>query len=584
MSVSLKSKNQMLIDLISSESKHQKNFFSKLNSQELDQSIGSGSVIGPLKPVSFIVGTGIVFRLQGYFCRYKKGDTIEVRELSSGDLKVIRASVSIIDIRVPSIGTIEIVTSVKKKFDFSLNGEYFFFPKEMSFFNSKLINMISSLDMNTGGRLKNFPSIFLPSNLISKLDLNNSQTEALGYLAKKGFNGCVQGPPGTGKTHLLKAVVAVALEKGLSVGIASFTHAAVDNALSKTINKNNAKQVVRIGADIKINSSLYRSSEIKNTCKSFNSLDRSYLVYGATLHAWVFSPKKPKVDLLIIDEAGQVPITFESFLNEIGDRLVLFGDHKQLPPVFSTEVKGLVHQDIFSSALSKEKCFMLLTQYRMNADIQSWSSSQFYNNKLVPDKTVVDRDILNNSDNVIIGDSRVSLNVHNGPSNMYANSNESNKVVQLVYELYKNGVPLDEIAIITPYRMQASMVWGGLQSKFGLEPVNKIYADNRRLISITNSITVDTVERLQGQEKEVVILSLGAESDECKIGRKAFLGDGRRLNVSITRAKSRFFCFSSKKLKNSADNLPSCNSYLSNFLSYCEEMSINKIKWPKKIA
>ena len=68
------------------------------------------------------------------------------------------------------------------------------------------------------------------TNFINQL--NDSQKQVLKTIADQKLQGIVQGPPGTGKTHLLNAIVELALQNDLTIGVSAFTHGAVDNALS----------------------------------------------------------------------------------------------------------------------------------------------------------------------------------------------------------------------------------------------------------------------------------------------------------------------------------------------------------------
>ena len=373
----------------------------------------------------------------------------------------------------------------------------------------------------------------------------------------------MQGPPGTGKTYLLKAIVKLALKQNLTIGIAAFTHAAVDNAFSRIVSEN-IDAGIRIGHKEKIRKDLYKNFEKINTVKDFYSLrgsENKYSIYAATLHSWSLSYKTPHVDLLIVDEAAQAPIYFEPFLRKIGNRIVMLGDQKQLPPVLSVDIKDLPTKDIFSMPL-KDAPPMLKIQYRMNSDIQSWSSAKFYGNQLKPHESVAERDIVSNysPNNALISNSRVTMHTHSGKSSKYANEKEASQVADLIYELHeKADVSLNEIGVVTPYRMQAGAICAKMQSKYGVRDMGKVL--------------VDTVERFQGQEKEVIILSFGVDDDSSKGEDKPFLGDGRRLNVSVTRAKSRFYCFSSEDLKNQENVKPPKTSYLKDFLGWCDYMT-----------
>ena len=101
----------------------------------------------------------------------------------------------------------------------------------------------------------------------------------------------------------------------------------------------------------------------------------------------------------------------------------------------------------------------------------------------------------------------------------------------------------------------------------------KIQEEYNGDVSIMEKIAVDTVERFQGQEREIILLSFGADDERPKVEDKVFLGDGRRLNVSVTRAKSRFYCFSSKNLKNQNSDKTPKESYLKDFLGWCDYMT-----------
>ena len=100
---------------------------------------------------------------------------------------------------------------------------------------------------------------------------------------------------------------------------------------------------------------------------------------------------------------------------------------------------------------------MLNTQYRMNSDIQSWSSSRFYNNELKPDESVAERDIL--SEKTGVSSSRVNLQLHeNKSARDYSNEKEAEEVAKKIKKLESAGVPLKQIGVITPYRMQAGAI------------------------------------------------------------------------------------------------------------------------------
>jgi len=520
-----------------------------------------GDILGPLKVKGLQKDIGLIFNQKGFFSRFRNGDLIDVRIYScQSGFAEIRNKVRIVEVKFPEYGQIKIVTSIRKNLaEFSPDKEYYFFPSDFSFINQSAYKKLRNIGEHIGvsSPLRKIPYKITQEHFFNKL--NDSQKEALKMLADKGLEGRVQGPPGTGKTHLLRAIVELALKQKFTIGIAAFTHAAVDNAFSRIVPEHNDK-CVRVGHIGKIKKDLYgKNFKNLNTVRVFSRLQEKYSVYATTIHSWSLSPSRPKVDLLIVDEASQVPIYFEPFLRRISERVIMLGDHKQLPPVLSVEVKN-IKEDIFST--TPPDC-MLKIQYRMNSDIQSWSSNRFYENQLRPDKSVAERDILHQvSNSTFIGNNRVNLHLHEAISNSeYANTLEAEAVAKRIKILEKNGVPLNDIGVITPYRMQAGAVNAKIQEEYNGD------------VSVMEKITVDTVERFQGQEREIIILSFGVDDERPKVEDKVFLGDGRRLNVSVTRAKSRFYCFSSKKLKNQNSDSISGESYLRDFLGWCDYMT-----------
>ena len=556
-----------LLDLLRRETQKQKKIIEDLRKKPIEESLIIGDILGPLKVKEMQEDIGLVFKYKGFFSRYRRGDLVDVRIYSSqSGFTEMRNEARIIEVRFPEYGQIEVITAIRKNLEeFSPDKEYYFFPSDLSSINRSIYKKLQNIDehIDNYSSSRNFPSIKISDEMTTERffnNLNDSQKKALKILADRGLEGRIQGPPGTGKTHLLKAIVELALKQKFTIGIAAFTHAAVDNAFSRIVPEHNDK-CIRVGQIEKIKKNLYgKNFEKMNTISSFYWLQEKYSVYANTMHSWALSSSCPKVDLLIIDEAGQVPIYFKPFLRRIGDRVIMLGDHKQLPPVLSVEVKD-IKPDIFSEV---EPDDMLEIQYRMNSDIQSWSSNRFYKNRLKPDESVAERDILSSqtSNNTLIGNSRVNLYLHSAASNSeYANASEAAAVAKQIKILENKGVPLNDIGVITPYRIQAGAVNAKIQEEYSGD------------VSVMEKVVVDTVERFQGQEREVILLSFGADGEKSKTENKVFLGDGRRLNVSVTRARSRFYCFSSKNLKDQKSERIPQESYLQDFLGWCDYMT-----------
>lgn len=222
-------------------------------------------------------------------------------------------------------------------------------------------------------------------------------------------------------------------------------------------------------------------------------------------------------DWVILDEAAQASIPSSLIPILKADRFVLFGDHFQLPPVvISTQAIELGLGNSLMSYLAKHYPYQLTrltVQYRMHQQINDLVSHLFYDGQLAPDASVKNRR-LSGDDKVISyllvkGDERRLRD-----SKSYYNIAEIDAVEKQINALLARKIAPEQIAVITPYKAQATKIAKRLE----------------------NTIEVDTVDAFQGREKDIVIISFVRSNDEDNIG---FLKDFRRLNVSISRAKKR---------------------------------------------
>lgn len=354
-----------------------------------------------------------------------------------------------------------------------------------------------------------------------------------------GEDACAQGPPGTGKTQLLKALVHAAVGSGLTVGLAAFTHAAVDNAFSRLWDLPLAEQFVRVGKRIKIKEDVYDGDWIwRCRVDSFGDVGGTVPLVAATAHSWILS-SSPAVDVLIIDEAAQMPAYMGQAVAAKARHLVCLGDHRQLPPVLQPNHAGVAAEDMFSLLLD-ENTPMLTMQYRMNRHVQSWSAERYYGGHLHPHPEVSERDVVASATGGCgaLGASPVQLITHDHKGDHRSNAGEAALVAGLVEDLLRVGaVRGPQVGVIAPHRMQNGAICRALQERLGCEAAS--------------AVRVDTVERFQGQEREVIVLSFGCDFESpAEEGRRAvFLGDPRRINVSVTRARSRFYCLASGRLR-----------------------------------
>ena len=241
-------------------------------------------------------------------------------------------------------------------------------------------------------------------------------------------------------------------------------------------------------------------------------------------------------DLLVLDEATQatepsawIPITH-------ADKVVMAGDHRQLPPTVINEdaARRGLRESLFERVADTHGdtvLDLLDTQYRMHEDIMAFSAERFYDDRLAADPSVrehtladldVDLDslapasleVLAPEDPVVFldpGEDAAERTPPGSPSK--ENPREAEIVADLAQALLAAGLTPEDVAVITPYAAQTDRIDGMIDAE---------------------EIEVDTVDGFQGREKEAVLLSLVRSNPRGEIG---FLADLRRLNVALTRAK-----------------------------------------------
>ena len=415
--------------------------------------------------------------------------------------------------------------------------------------------------------------------------LNATQEEAVNKVLRAKDVAIVHGPPGTGKTTTLVEAVYETLRRENQVLVCAQSNMAVDWISEKLVDR--GINVLRIGNPTRVNDKMLsftyerrfeahpdyellwairkairdlRSHRKRGDAKYHQKLER--LKERATelevrINAQLFSEARviactlvgsanrllegQKFGTLFIDEAAQaleaacwIPIRRVS-------RVILAGDHCQLPPTIKSyaALKAGLGKTLMERIVENkpEVVTLLKMQYRMNEEIMRFSSDWFYGNQVesapeVKYRSILDLDIpmswIDTSQFEFPEDSDISFKeTFVGESFGRINKAEA-ELTLLALEQYFEKIGkariLDErldVGVISPYRAQVQYLRRLLKNKEFFKPF-------RHLIS------VNTVDGFQGQERDIILISLVRANDEGQIG---FLRDLRRMKVAITRAR-----------------------------------------------
>lgn len=363
--------------------------------------------------------------------------------------------------------------------------------------------------------------------------LDPAQVEAGAQAIATDSVALVQGPPGTGKTRLLAEVASALAGRGCRLLLCAFTHNAVDNALLAIRRTAPGLELVKLG----VNSGGTAESREELRQKGVRLLDprRGALPStGAVIAGTCYQIAKLADDcefhFTIFDEAGQMPIPHALPAMLRSRRWLYFGDHKQLPPVVTSEHRDREAADsIFAHLHRRYGGHLLDTTYRMNAGVCRVVSDTYYDGRLRSAEAVAERQLPfvpgGRLDEVI--DPRVPVVWvrvdHRQPGSR--SQEEARAVADVVADLVRqHGVPTREIAVIAPFRAQVQLLRSVLDQKD---------------LPMRGELVVDTVERIQGQEREAVVVSLTAGDPDEARGRGAFHLNENRLNVAISRARTK---------------------------------------------
>lgn len=407
------------------------------------------------------------------------------------------------------------------------------------------------MDNMLRGRLTNtfYPAYVPSSNNISQ---DEAVRKALGCSA---FH-LIQGPPGTGKTYTIARIAKSLVNNGRKVFVTAPTHTAINNCLN-AISKEvpDSMKIVKLGdrhqaEEILGNTHISRATKLPYTQYQAipNKLSQQGIVIGATPYA-LCTPRSKKLegwsfDYVIIDEAAQMSIPLALAAMTHAERIIFVGDHKQLDPIMPSNTGNwLFSKSIFKHMVDKYpgNVTMLDESYRLSESLVRIPSRMFYGGRLKTARRCDNKEFLSfrssgEASEILNNHSNEILFLHHEFDALGRSPYEAKLSSDLVKDLLINGVSKDDIAIITPYRAQVREVKRAL--------VDKGIIDKNSL----DSVFVDTIERMQGQEKDYVIFTL-ANSNPSEIeDRLEFFYSPNRLNVAITRARTKCIVIANEKV------------------------------------
>ncbi|GIV64283.1 MAG: hypothetical protein KatS3mg045_1622 [Bellilinea sp.] len=404
--------------------------------------------------------------------------------------------------------------------------------------------------------------------LIRNTRLDESQIQAVALAYASDLLHLIQGPPGTGKTLVLAHIAIMLAEEGQRVLITGLTHRAINNALNKIAQLGSEVPLCKIGpgrnaTDLQADNFEYFSES------GFGDINGGYII-GATPFA--LQTKRlsgVEFDTVIFDEASQVTVPLAIMGMLAGNQYILIGDQQQLPPVSIFSQPESAPPSIFSLLSQQTSSTLLSTTYRLNDILTEWPSTTFYNGELQSSPEAAPRRLTLSSFHTrwdfILDPSRPAVFLDLQHRNTTVRSYlEAETVVELVLALLEHHIPPQEIGVVVPYRAQSRLIRSLLRRNL---PVSDWWKE----------IVADTVERMQGQEREVVLVSLTTSSVNFATQVADFLLQPQRLNVAVTRPRTKLILLGSQSLlKNPPQDGTLATSFnlLRSLLDHCDWFSL----------
>ncbi|AZI27014.1 DUF2075 domain-containing protein [Pedobacter sp. G11] len=476
--------------------------------------------------------------------------------------------------------------------------------------------LISILTRGEKPSFQNEEKFFIPNKL------NESQRQAVHKIVTANHLAIVHGPPGTGKTTtLVHAIKSLTKHYNQKILVVAPSNTAVDLLTEKLAAE--GLNVIRIGNPARVSNRLLASTlehkmadhpdmksvkslkkqanEFKNMAHKYkrsfgkaerdqrkalfdeahkigkevekteqyimdNLFSKAQVITATLVGANHYTVRNLKYNTVVIDEAGQAlePACWIPILK--AEKVVLAGDHFQLAPTIKSSEAGrnglsktLLEKSV---SLHPESVVLLNEQYRMHESIMGYSSQVFYNSQLHAHPAVARHLVFADDEPLAFIDTAGCSFDEKLDGNSTTNPDEATFLVThlstLIQELESKETIVDfpSIAIVSPYKQQVRIL-------------KMLVEENELLMAHQDKISVNTIDSFQGQERDIVYISLTRSNADGSIG---FLADTRRMNVAMTRARKKLVVIGDSATLSKA-------KFYADFITYAEKLNAYHSAW-----
>jgi uncharacterized protein len=360
----------------------------------------------------------------------------------------------------------------------------------------------------------------------------------------------IQGPPGSGKTHVGAHQAVALVGAGKKVGITAMSHAVIANLLRRIDEvARDAGHSIAIGQKPGAGSE-WRAAVVRDELVANNNAEAAGLltsgqahVMGGTTWVWASDELQGSVDVLIVDEASQMPLADVLAVAGAADSVILLGDPQQLaqpsqaahPP--GAGASALEHVLGGATTMPDDRGLFIAETRRLHPALCDFTSKVFYEARLSGIPGLDHQAVLD--DGPLAGSGFRLVDVEH-PGNTSSSEEEAVVVVDLVAALLQmrwrdlkgvdHRIGTKDVLVVTPYNAQVRIVGGRLREA-GLDAVR-----------------IGTVDKFQGQEAPIVIYSTATSSAEEAPRGMEFLYDLHRLNVATSRGRAMVVLVSSPEI------------------------------------